>query len=114
MVRFYPVLIFKWLIPQCPENSIMSRIRMMNVYLFPVPPHFQMTIPARVEQSIGMNGPRTDSFRTRVVRGVIELIKARPIVVLDSARKDLGSGSSSYHYRLDSRHWLRTITSVGV
>jgi len=61
-----------------------------------------------------MNGHRTDKSHTRVVRGVPDLIMAYPIVVLDSALKDSGSGSSSYYCRLDLRRWWLTITSIGV
>ena len=115
MVRSSSIsLFFKWFIPQCPANSITSRTQMTNVYLSPVPLHFQMTTPAKMEQSIGMNERRTDSFRTRVVKRVIGLIMARPIAVLDSVRKDLGSGSSFYYCPLDSQHWWLTTTSVGV
>ena len=67
-----------------------------------------------MEQSIGMNGHRIDKFHTRVVRGVLGLIVVHPIVVLDSALKDSGSGSSSYYCHLDSRDWWLTFTSVGV
>jgi hypothetical protein len=107
-------LFFKWLIPQCPANSIMSRTQMTNVYSFLVPLHFQTTSPAKMEQSIGMNGHRTDSFRTRVVKRVIDLIMARPIAVLDSVRKDFGSGSLFYYCPSHSRRWWLTTTSVGV
>jgi hypothetical protein len=61
-----------------------------------------------------MNGLRTDKSHTRVVRGVLDLIMAHPIVVLDSVVKDSGSGSSSYYCRLDLRRWWLTITSIGV
>jgi hypothetical protein len=67
-----------------------------------------------MDQSTGMNGHRTDISHTRVVRRVKDLIVEKPIVVLDSARKDFSSGSSSYYCRLDSRGWWLTITSVGV
>ena len=73
-----------------------------------------MTIPAPMELQIGMNARRTESFHTRLVRGVIDLIMSHPIVVLDSVRRDLGSGSLLCCCRLDSRRWLLIITSVGV
>jgi hypothetical protein len=99
---------------QCPVNSTTSRTQTMNVCSFLAPLHFPTTRPARMEQSIGMNGHRTDKSHTRVVREVLLLIMAHPIVVLDSALKDFGSGSSSCYCRLDSRgRWL-TFTSVGV
>jgi hypothetical protein len=111
---FHIVLFFKWLIPQCLVNSITSRIQTMNVCSFLVLHHFQTT--RSMELSIGMNRHRTDKSHTRVVRGVlIGLIVAHPIVVLDSALKGSGSGSSCYYCRLDSQGWwLSTITSVGV
>ena len=116
MVRSFTLCCFsKWLIPQYVANSITSRIQTMNVCSFLVPHHFRTTRSARMEQSIGMNGHRTDKSHTRVARGVlIGLIMAHPIVVLDSALKGSGSGSSSYYCRLDSRGWWLTITSVGV
>ena len=92
----------------------MSRMQTMNVCSFLVPLHFLTTRSARVEQSTGMNGHRTDKFHTRVVSKVIDLIVEKRIVVLGSARKDFCSGSSSYCCRLDSLGWLLTITSVGV
>jgi hypothetical protein len=117
MVRSFTlcvVCVFKWLILQCPANSITSRMQMMNVCSSLVPLHFQTTRSARMEQSTGMNGHLTDKSRTRPVRGVIDLIMAKPIVVLDSALKGFCSGSSSYYCRLDSRGWWLTITSAGV
>ena len=67
-----------------------------------------------MEQNTGMNGHPTDKSHTRLVRGVIDLIMEKLIVVLDSARKDFSSGSSFYYYLLDSQRWWLTITSVGV
>jgi hypothetical protein len=89
-------------IPQCPANLNTSR---MNVCSFLVPPRFQTTRSARMEQSIGMNGHRTDKSHTPVVRGVLDLIAAQPIVVLDSAVKGSGSGSRSYYCPFGFRRW---------